>query len=60
MTEKKQWKRPQDVVTFRTSDPKEMLGKYMPKHAVKTWNEDFRDEERISEILFRVFIIVRI
>jgi len=29
MTEKKQWKRPQDVVTFRTSDPKEMLGKYM-------------------------------
>jgi hypothetical protein len=43
MTEKKQWKRPQDVVTFRTSDPKEMLGKYMPKHAVKTWTEDFRD-----------------
>jgi hypothetical protein len=31
MTEKKQWKRPQDVVTFRTSDPKEMLGKYMPR-----------------------------
>ena len=29
MTEKKQWKRPHDVVTFRTSDPKEMLGKYM-------------------------------
>jgi hypothetical protein len=45
MTEKKQWKRPQDVVTFRTSDPKEMLGKYMPKHAVKTWTEDFRDED---------------
>ena len=44
MTEKKQWKRPQDVATFRTSDPKEMLGKYMPKHAVKTWTEDFRDE----------------
>ena len=45
MNEKKQWKRPQDVVTFRTSDPKEMLGKYMPKHAVKTWTEDFRDED---------------
>jgi hypothetical protein len=45
MTEKKQWKRPQDVVTFRTSDPKEMLGKYMPKHAVKTWTEDFLDED---------------
>ena len=45
MTEKKQWKRPQDVVTFRTSDPKKMLGKYMPKHAVKTWTEDFIDED---------------
>ena len=45
MTEKKEWKRPQDVVTFRTSDPKEMLGKYMPKYAVKTWTEDFRDED---------------
>ncbi|MBQ1296551.1 MAG: hypothetical protein IIY21_21065, partial [Clostridiales bacterium] len=45
MTEKKEWKRPQDVVTFRTSDPKEMLGKYMLKHALKTWTEDFRDED---------------
>ena len=45
MTEKKQWKRPHDVVTFRTSDPKQMLGKYMPKHAVKTWTEDFIDED---------------
>lgn len=45
MTSNKQWKRPQDVVTFRTSDPREMLGKYMPKHAVKTWTEDFRDED---------------
>ena len=45
MEEKKEWKRPQDVVSFRTSDPKEMLGKYMPKHAVKTWTEDFRDED---------------
>lgn len=45
MTEKKQWKRPHDVATFRTSDPKQMLGKYMPKHAVKTWIEDFIDED---------------
>ena len=45
MTEKKEWKRPQDVVTFRTSDPKEMLGKYLPKHALKTWTEDFIDED---------------
>jgi hypothetical protein len=45
MKEKKEWKRPQDVVTFRTSDPKEMLGKYMPKHAMKKWTEDFRDED---------------
>lgn len=45
MNEKKEWKRPQDVVTFRTSDPKEMLGKYMPKHALKTWTEDFIDED---------------
>ena len=45
MTEKKQWKRPHDVATFRTSDPKKMLGKYMPKHAVKTWTEDFIDED---------------
>lgn len=45
MAEKKEWKRPQDVVTFRTSDPKEMLGKYLPKNAVKTWTEDFRDED---------------
>lgn len=44
MTEKKQWKRPQDVVTFRTSDPKEMLGKYLPKHAMKKWTDDFIDE----------------
>ena len=42
---KKEWKRPQDVVTFRTSDTKEMLGKYLPKHAMKTWTEDFIDED---------------
>ena len=45
MTEKRKWKRPQDVVTFRTSDPKEMLGKYLPKPVLKTWYENFRDED---------------
>ena len=45
MNEKKEWKRPQDVVTFRTSNPKEMLGKYLPRHAVKKWTEDFLDED---------------
>ena len=44
-TEKKQWKRPEDIVTFRTSDPKEMLGKYLSHHVKKTWMEDFIDED---------------
>lgn len=43
--EQKQWKRPQDVATIRTSDPKEMAGKYLPRHAVKTWTEDFLDAD---------------
>ena len=45
MKEKKEWKRPQDIVTFRTSDPNEMLGKYLPKHVLKKWNEDFEDKD---------------
>lgn len=45
MTEERQWKRPDQVETFRTSDPKEMLGKYLPKHVLKTWKEDFIDED---------------
>jgi len=43
--EKREWKRPDQVETFRTSDPKEMLGKYLPKRVLKTWTEDFRDED---------------
>lgn len=39
------WKRPQDIVTYRTSDPKEMLDKYLPKNVLKTWKEDFIDED---------------
>ena len=44
-TEKKQWKRPEDIVTFRTSNPKEMLGKYLPDNVMKKWMEDFTDED---------------
>ena len=45
MTEKKEWKRPDQVETFRTSDPKEMLHKFLPKHVLRTWKEDFIDED---------------
>lgn len=42
--EQREWKRPDQVETFRTSDPKVMLGKYLPKRVMKTWTEDFIDE----------------
>lgn len=32
-------------MTYRTSDPKEMLGKYLPKPVYKVWTEDFLDED---------------
>ena len=44
-TEAKKWKRPQDVKTFRTNDPKKMIGKYLPNPVKKTWIEDFVDED---------------
>lgn len=37
--------RPSDVVTYRTTDPKQMFGKWMPHHLLKTWNEDFIDND---------------
>lgn len=43
MANKIEWKRPQDIETYRTSDPKEMLGKYLPNPVLKKWNEDFVD-----------------
>lgn len=43
--EKQEWKRPQDVETFKTSDPDVMLGKYITKNVLKTWTEDFLDED---------------
>lgn len=45
MTESTEWKRPDQVETFRTSDPKEMIGKYLPKSVLRTWKEDFMDED---------------
>lgn len=38
------WKRPEDFKSFRTSDPKEMVGKYLASRVIKTWTEDFIDE----------------
>lgn len=45
MKQKIQWKRPEDIVTRRTSDPREMLGKWLPKRVLKTWSEDFIDAD---------------
>lgn len=42
---KEEWVRPQDVKVWRTKEPKEMLGKYLPKRVLKIWNEDFSDED---------------
>lgn len=45
MTEEKKWKRLGDFQSFRTSEQKEMVGKYLASRVIKTWNEDFRDED---------------
>lgn len=45
MKEIKEWKRPQDIKVFRTSNPDEMIGKYLVHAAEKTWTEDFIDED---------------
>lgn len=31
---------------FFTSEPKEMLGKFLAKRVLKSWNEDFIDEAK--------------
>lgn len=41
----KTWMRPEDIKTFRTSDPKEMLNKYIASRVTKTWTEKFLDED---------------
>lgn len=43
-TTQKIWLRPTDFASFRTSDPKKMLGMYLPHRVLKTWSEDFVDE----------------
>lgn len=40
-----QWKRPQDIVTFRTSEPKIMRGMYLAEAVKRNYTEDFVDEE---------------
>lgn len=40
-----QWRRPQDVRKFRTSDPKEMLNKFLAEKVTKSWTEDFMDND---------------
>ena len=45
MTDKQEWRRPQDVAVFRTKDPNQMLGKYLTRRVLKTWHEDFIDED---------------
>lgn len=56
---KQEWLLPQDIVKYETSEPKEMLNKYLAKAVVKKWTEDFIDEDtgenvslERSEILF--------
>ncbi len=39
------WKRPEDIQTFRTAEPSEMIGKFLPHRVLKTWKEDFTDED---------------
>ena len=34
-----------DEIRYTTSDPKKMLGKYLPNSVVKTWVEDFMDAD---------------
>lgn len=43
--EREKFVRPQDVATIVTSDPKVMLGKYLPKRVVKKWVDDYRDDD---------------
>lgn len=43
--EKRQWKRLEDFKSFRTSEQREMVGKYLASRVLKTWTEDFLDED---------------
>lgn len=39
------WLRPDDFKSMRTNDPKKMLNKYLAKRVLKTWTEDFTDQD---------------
>ena len=47
MEEKKEekWLMPEDIKVTETNKPEEMLHKYLAEHAVKTWTENFIDED---------------
>ena len=47
MEEKKEekWLMPEDIKVIETNKPEEMMHKYLAENAVKTWTEDFVDEE---------------
>ena len=47
MEEKKEekWLMPEDIKVIETNKPEEMLHKYLAENAVKTWTEDFIDED---------------
>lgn len=45
MEKTNEWKTLADVQSFRTSDPKEMRGKWLAAPVVNTWTEDFIDED---------------
>ena len=47
MEEKKEkkWMMPEDIKVIETNKPEEMLHKYLAECAVKTWTEDFVDED---------------
>ena len=47
MEEKKEkkWMMPEDIKVIETNKPEEMLHKYLAEHAVKTWTENFIDQD---------------
>ena len=45
MEKQTKWKRPEDIKTFRTNDPKKMLGKYLASNVVKTYTVEQIDQD---------------
>lgn len=42
--EKKEIQTKKNEIRFTTTDPQEMVGKYLAANVVRTWKEDFEDE----------------